>query len=206
MRKVRFISLAVCVSLLLSVFSVSAYAEETTLKGDVDGNGKVNTEDARQILRMASCIIPEDLAVADMNDDGLVSTADAIAALNTASGIVPEKNGDNKLSVDPDNEFIKIVTTKYPSVNPAALVAIYSVPDSGTNYVLQFKSKNNYEKSPDNLERVYHIGKAPQRELSYTEGKLLSGNYNCDAASGMVTFEMIKTKVMPQHPDYFVGL
>ena len=210
MKKVKLISLALCLAIMISTFSVCAYAEETNvILGDINGSGKVDTQDAREILKMACRIIPSDLTVADMNGDGNVSATDAIAALKSASQVggvvIPDKNGENVLTDDASNEFIKIVVSKY-NINAKALVAIYSVPDSGTNYVLQFKSKNNYEKSPDNLERVYHIGVAPERKLSYTEGKLLTGNYNCEGAEGKLVFELVKTKVMPQYPTYFKGV
>lgn len=207
MKKIKFISVILCVTILWSIMSLSVFAEgETTVLGDVDGSGKVDTQDAREILKMASCIIPEDLTIADMNGDGIISTSDAVAALKAASQVggvvIPDKNGENYLSDDSSNEFIQIVVNKF-GINSKALVAIYSVPDSGTNYVLQFSSKNNYEKSTDNLERVYHIGVAPERKLSYTEGKLLTGNYNCEGAEGKVVFELVKSKVMPQYPTYF---
>ena len=193
--------------MLWSVTSLSVYAEgEAVVLGDIDSDGKVDTQDVVEILKMASCIVPEDLTVADMNGDGIVSTADAVAALKAASQVggvvIPDKNGENYLSDDSSNEFIQMVVKKF-GVNSKALVTIYSVPDSGTNYVLQFGSKNNYEKSTGNLERVYHIGAAPERKLSYTEGKLLTGNYNCEGAEGKIVFELVKSKVMPQYPTYF---
>ena len=210
MRKIKVVSIILCVTLLWSAVSLSASAEgEIAVLGDINGSGKVDTQDAREILKMACRIIPADLTVADMNGDGNVSVTDAIAALKAASQVggvvIPDKNGENVLTDDATNEFIKIVVSKY-NINAKALVAIYSVPDSGTNYVLQFKSKNNYEKSPDNLERVYHIGVAPERKLSYTEGKLLTGNYNCEGAEGKLVFELVKTQVMPQYPTYFKGV
>lgn len=210
MKRIKVVSIILSVALLWSAMSLSASAEgETAVLGDINGSGKVDTQDAREILKMACRIIPVDLTVADMNGDGNVSVADAVAALKAASQVggvvIPDKNGENVLTDDATNEFIKIVVSKY-NINSKALVAIYSVPDSGTNYVLQFKSKNNYEKSPDNLERVYHIGAAPERKLSYTEGKLLTGNYNCEGAEGKLVFELVKTQVMPQYPTYFKGV
>ena len=208
----KIISLLLSFTFLISSLSVVAFAEGEAILGDVDGNGTVDTQDAREILRMASCIIPEDLEIADMNGDGVVSVDDAIAALNKASntgGVVsPDKNGENYLSDDPNNEFIDLIADTY-DVDKKALVAIYSVPDSGTNYVLQFKKSifdKTYEKSPDNLYRVYHIGLAPERTISYTSGNLVTGNYNCSGAEGMLVFNLVQTKVMQQYPDYFVGL
>lgn len=209
----KIISLLLCVAFLISSLSVIAFAEGEKILGDVDGSGTVDTQDAREILKMASCIIPADSEVADMNGDGIVSVDDAIQALtkasNTGGVVIPDKNGENYLSDDPNNEFIDLIADTY-DVDKNALVAIYSVPDSGTNYVLQFKAKGlinkTYEKSPDNLYRVYHIGLAPERTISYTSGNLVTGNYNCSGAEGMLVFNLVQTKVMQQYPDYFVGL
>lgn len=214
----KIIALLLCFAFLLSSISVTAFAEGEVVLGDVDGNGAVDTQDAREILKMASGIIPEDLAVADMNLDGIISVDDALKALIKATNVdgedeggvvIPDKNGDNYLTDDPNNEFIDLISNTY-DVDKKALVAIYSVPDSGTNYVLQFKAKGlinkTYEKSPDNLYRVYHIGIAPERTISYTSGNLLTGNYNCTGAEGMLVFNLVQTKVMAQYPDYFEGV
>ena len=212
--KFRVVSLLLTLSLLLCTFSVTAFADESTvLLGDVDGNGKVDTQDARAILRMASCIDAPDLSVADMNSDGIISLDDVMEALTKASNVggvvIPDANGENYLSDSANNEFIKLISQKF-GVDSKSLVAIYSVPDSGTNYVLQFKKSligSTYKKSPDNLERVYHIGVAPQREISYTNGKLVLGDhYNCEAAEGVLVFNLVKTSVMEQYPNYFEGV
>ena len=215
-KKFKFLSLFLCSVILFSSLSIVAFAEGENgelILGDVDRSGKVDTQDAREILKMASGIIEENITVADMNGDGIISVEDATQALVKATNIggvvIPNKNGDNYLSDDPNNEFIKLIASTY-NIDTKALVAIYSVPDSGTNYVLQFKAggifNKTYEKSPDNLYRVYHIGLAPDRTISYTSGNLLTGNYNCEGAEGMLVFNLVKTKVMPQYPDYFEGV
>ena len=213
-KKFKFLSLFLCSVILFSSISVVAFAEGENgelILGDVDRSGKVDTQDAREILKMASGIIEENITVADMNGDGIISVEDATQALVKATNIggvvIPNKNGDNYLSDDPNNEFIKLIASTY-NIDTKALVAIYSVPDSGTNYVLQFKAggifNKTYEKSPDNLYRVYHIGLAPDRTISYTSG--WTGNYNCSAGEGALVFNLVKTKVMTQYPDYFVGV
>ena len=68
-------------------------------------------------------------------------------------------NGENLLSDHFENEFIQMVCNEY-GVEADLLVAIYSVPNSGTNFVLQFDGSERggvYVKSPDTLEKVYHI-------------------------------------------------
>ena len=213
-KKFKFLSLFLCSVILFSSISVVAFAEGENgelILGDVDRSGKVDTQDAREILKMASGIIEENITVADMNGDGIISVEDATQALVKATNIggvvIPNKNGDNYLSDDPNNEFIKLIASTY-NIDKNALVAIYSVPDSGTNYVLQFKAggifNKTYEKSPDNLYRVYHIGLPPDRTISYTSG--WTGNYNCSAGEGALVFNLVKTKVMTQYPDYFVGV
>ncbi len=212
-KKSKLLSFLLCFVIIIGSLSTIAFAEGEMILGDVDGSGAVDTQDAREILKMASGIIPIDLEIADMNGDGMISVTDAIMALTKASSVggvvIPNKNGDNYLSDAPNNEFIDLISRTY-NVDKKALVAIYSVPDSGTNYVLEFKASGlinkTYEKSPDNLKRVYHIGLAPERKISYTSGNLVGGNYNCSGAEGMVVFNLVKTTVMEQYPEYFEGV
>lgn len=226
MRKIlKISSLVLCFVLLLSSFSIVAFAEgetneeETILLGDMDLNGKVETSDARLILRLAANmeIATDDmLLMGDMNSDGAITVEDAVLALKQAISIggvvIPDKNGENYLTDDPNNEFIKLISETY-DIDPAALVAIYSVPDTGTNYVLRFKGEGNlverppYKKSVDNLYYVYHIGAAPERKISYTNGKLVLGDhYNCEPAEGVLVFNLVQSTVMEQYPDYFEGI
>ncbi len=58
--------------------------------GDVDGNGKVTTIDARRVLQYASgsiTLTPEQVKRADMNGDGKVTTIDARKVLQLAASI-----------------------------------------------------------------------------------------------------------------------
>lgn len=65
-----------------ALFSVE---DEESLKGDVNGDGKVNSADALLALKMAVGILQEN-AVADMNDDGSVTSIDAAEILEIATG------------------------------------------------------------------------------------------------------------------------
>mgnify|MGYP002513569075 CR=1 FL=1 len=168
-------------------------------------NGMNSTKDALNKLKSGSSV------GILIGPEGGIDDTEIEKATNIGGVVIPNKNGDNYLSDDPNNEFIKLIASTY-NIDKNALVAIYSVPDSGTNYVLQFNGKSSlfgkttYEKSPDNLYRVYHIGLAPERKISYTSGKLVTGNYNCEGAEGMLVFNLVQTKVMPQYPDYFEGV
>lgn len=115
-------------------------------------------------------------------------------------------NGENKLSDNPDNEFIALVSEKY-DVNPELLVAIYSTPDTGVNYVLEFagsRDKNgNIIKSPDTLSKLYYIDLNKNIKVATRSG---IGNVGVDAAEGMFTIGIVQKLVMTQYPNYFTGL
>ncbi len=208
----KVFALLLSFAIIFSCFTVCSFAEDSILLGDVDGDGTVSTDDTRKVLRMASGIDPEDITIADLNGDGCVTVEDAIKTLYEATNIggvvIPNKNGDNVLDDNSSNEFIKLIAEKY-DLDPASLVAIYSVPDTGTNYVLEFGNtgtilNKKYKKSADNLVKVYHIGVAPSRTISYTDGKLTDGDhYNCTASEGWMVFKLVKSEVMAQYPSYF---
>ncbi|MBS3802629.1 MAG: hypothetical protein KGY65_07760, partial [Candidatus Thermoplasmatota archaeon] len=68
--------------IMSAYFSVE---DEESLKGDVNGDGKITSADALLALQMAVGIIEEDL-IADMNDDGQVTSIDAAEILDLATG------------------------------------------------------------------------------------------------------------------------
>lgn len=147
------------------------------------------------------------------------ATNEAEASSQTTEGIVKDTtknaliesyeqlsvNGENLLSDHYDNEFIQLVANEY-GVDTDLLVAIYSVPDSGTNFVLQFngdKKKGEYVKSPDTLEKVYQID--AERNIKVATGNA-TGNEGVSYAESVMCFAMVKTIVMEQYPNYFTGL
>ncbi len=116
------------------------------------------------------------------------------------------KNGDNILSDHHSNKYIKLVSEKF-GADKELLVAIYSEPDTGNNFVLEFSGKRdedgNVIKSPDTLSKVYAIDK--NKNISVATGKT-TGNIGVSYAEGTLCFNMIKTIVMPQYPEYFTGV
>lgn len=116
------------------------------------------------------------------------------------------KNGDNILSDHHNNKYIKLVSEKF-GVDKELLVAIYSTPDTGNNFVLEFDGKRdkdgNVIKSPDTLTKVYQIDK--NKNIVVATGKV-KGNIGVSYAEGTLCFNMIKTIVMPQYPEYFTGV
>ncbi len=116
------------------------------------------------------------------------------------------KNGDNLLSDHHENKYIKLVSQKF-NVDTEFLVAIYSEPDTGNNFVLEFSDKRdedgNVIKSPETLTRVYQIDK--KKNITVATGKT-TGNIGVSYAEGTLCFNMVKTLIMPQYPDYFTGV
>lgn len=91
----RFVTVLTVVSLLFSVMSLgfvsnAAYTDET-LYGDVNGDGVVDTKDARSALELASGLaLLEDesqLARSDVNFDGYITIFDARQILRGAAGL-----------------------------------------------------------------------------------------------------------------------
>jgi hypothetical protein len=67
---------------------------------------------------------------------------------------MPEKNGTMKTDDSPDNKYIRIVNKK-KKVDKELLLAVFSVPESGQNYVFEFYDAKDAD--ADNIRRVYLI-------------------------------------------------
>ena len=63
-----------------------------TLFGDVDGNGKIDSTDARRALRIAATIerpmSDYQIFLADLNANGTIDTGDAQLILRKAAGLI----------------------------------------------------------------------------------------------------------------------
>lgn len=83
--------------MLLCAFFVGAtpIAASAALPGDLDGDGKVTTVDARIILKAASGHISSDKinkSVADMDKDGIITSEDARLILISSTGLISDKD------------------------------------------------------------------------------------------------------------------
>ena len=83
--------------MLLCAFFVGAtpIAASAALPGDLDGDGKVTTVDARIILKAASGHISSDKinkSVADMDKDGIITSEDARLILVSSTGLISDKD------------------------------------------------------------------------------------------------------------------
>ena len=69
---------------------------------------------------------------------------------------LPEANGTMEVSTDSSNNLIRTVSATR-GIDDSLLVAVYSVPESGQNYVFEFYEG---ERSAENLRRVYLLDSA----------------------------------------------
>ncbi len=67
---------------------------------------------------------------------------------------MPEKNGTMVTDKSADNKFIEIISDRR-GIDPAYLVAVYAVPESGQNYVFEFSDEAS--RNVDSLKKVYLI-------------------------------------------------
>lgn len=208
MKKLKMtISLVLSCVLFSSLFVFNAYAEDV-IKGDINGDGEVKVADARIVLSMAAHITEPDVQKADMNSDGIVSLEDARAVLAISVDLVelPEKTGENLISDDPENEFIKLISETY-KIDSKALVAIYAVPDLGNNFVLEFGKKSafssEYSRSTKDLKKVYQIDLERNINIATSTG---IGCVGCSMGESILIFNLVKTVMMPEFPDYFTDI
>jgi hypothetical protein len=192
---------------LISVAAKSKQTKETTLYTLTDNNGKITTTeeiDLNELFGDEKTENPGSNQTNDKSDKNNTEKTTKNKAVAYYEQLSP--NGENILSDHYDNKYIKKVEKKY-KVDSELLVAIYSDPDTGNNFVLQFNGKRdkdgNVIKSPDTLEKVYHIDKKGNIKVTTGTEK---GNEGVSYAEGMMVFNMIKAIVMEQYPDYFTGL
>jgi len=74
---------------------------------------------------------------------------------------MPDPNGEMQVSTDPENKYIKTVVSER-KIDSSLLVAVFSVPESGQNYVFEFQSSG--ERSADGIRRVFFINSSGKIE------------------------------------------
>lgn len=93
--KLKILSLLCAVSVCLAVYS-GGFSANASLVGDINGDGIISAEDAREILRLCVGVDPmtdKMKLLADLDRDGTVGAEDARLALRLAIGLTPDKKG-----------------------------------------------------------------------------------------------------------------
>ncbi|NMP37779.1 MAG: hypothetical protein GX051_06595 [Clostridiales bacterium] len=113
--------------------------------------------------------------------------------------ITVEKTGDNIITTDRENKYIKAIVEKY-KVNPDYLVAIYTEPESDNNMVYEFdgalKDDGTYLRSPDNMVRLYTV--TADLKIEKAEADVSVRNLK-----KWFSVQLAKGIIMEQHPDVF---
>lgn len=94
----KFLSVLLALVMILSVTVVSFAA--SNVKGDFDGNGKVNSLDARYVLQVAAGLktaTSEEISRCDFDGNNKLTSLDARKVLQKAAGI---NENENSGSVD----------------------------------------------------------------------------------------------------------
>lgn len=93
--KLKILSLLCAVSVCLAVYS-GGFSANASLVGDINGDGVISAEDAREILRLCVGVDPmtdKMKLLADLDRDGTVGAEDARLALRLAIGLTSDKKG-----------------------------------------------------------------------------------------------------------------
>ena len=112
--------------------------EATTLASETTVSAQTTTEQESTTKKVAETTTP---------------SASSEFTLNMS---VPEANGTMEVDLSEDNKYTQIVVNKR-GIDASLLVAVYSVPESGQNYVFEFSSEGAENRTVNNLRRVYLI-------------------------------------------------
>lgn len=116
---------------------------------------------------------------------------------------LPEANGTMHVSHDADNRFIQIIHQAY-NLPAARLTAVYSVPDTGQNYVLEWNgstdSTGKILRNADTLRRCFLID--ANGNVSAVAATDASERENMSAIENTFAMEtLIKRVILPQIAD-----
>ncbi len=133
----KILSVLIAVAMLMSVMSISAFAETKALTAveksiikmqnvDADLDGTYTTGDIAKVLQAAAGIVEEDdYTKYDINGDGYVSVRDAQATLNAVTGVAPVVTQEELLAVF--NERINSVKKSLPGFTKREIVDCSSI-------------------------------------------------------------------------------
>ena len=133
-----------------SVFESVSYedASDTTVASEETTSEEISSEEV--VVTVESSSVAE-----EATSEESTTVAHDITQVDLSIEM-PEKNGSMQTDSSPDNKFIEIVKNER-KIDDKLLVAVFSVPDTGQNYVFEFKSADN--RGADNIRRVYLIDK-----------------------------------------------
>ena len=152
-------------------------ATTTAIVTEVETSKRAETEaQTTTVLQQATTKVAEHITEVPSNTEILLSYG----------------KGNTYFSAAAENKFISYISAER-GISPSFLVAVYSLPDEGLNYVLEFSGE---EKSYDTLRRVYLIN-----ESGNIESVAASNSDECEnisAAENAVCMKvLIKQGIFP---------
>lgn len=156
----RIISLVLAAVLALSFCTVSFAA----LRGDVNGDGKVNSNDALLVLQYSVGKINKIDSSADVNGDGKINSSDALTILQISVGTVTNAKYTATFVLK-----AKVNGKNYDSDDVIPVKA-------GDTVAVTFSLSNNYYTGPTSAQIYYNkniFSSAPSAQFN-TEGRLYS--------------------------------
>jgi cobalamin biosynthesis Mg chelatase CobN len=112
---------------------------------------------------------------------------------------MPSSNGQMTVDTSPNNKFTQIVH-KDRQIDTGYLIAVYSLPDTGQNYVLEFTSTTDF--TADTLRRVFLIG--TNGKISSVAAKSSSERENVSSMENWFCMNvLIKKMLLPAIQNQF---
>ena len=132
MKKIISVILAIILTVSCIPFASAA------LRGDVDGNGKVNSSDALRVLQYAvGQIASIPTAKADVNSDGKVNSSDALIILQISVGLINNVKAGFIFLHDENSTYDKNFMTAAAEAcrkTGTEIISIINVPESSACY------------------------------------------------------------------------
>ncbi len=115
------------------------------IKGDIDGNGKINITDAMRVFQYVSgrnkAFTDKNIAAADINGDGKVNITDAIKIFHYVSGRIKTLDSSTPTTVIPSGVTLGKTSLTLTTGQTAALTTTIS-PSNATNKSVTWSSSN----------------------------------------------------------------
>ncbi|MBQ6164338.1 MAG: dockerin type I repeat-containing protein [Clostridia bacterium] len=175
MRSIKkCLSVLLALTLLLSTAVPAAFGAEASYYGDLDGNGKVNSTDARIALRAAAkldSLSDSQKKTGDMNGDGKINSTDARTILRMAAKI--EALVPFAADAQEDKTWSSAEAAPVPAYEPAVFKAKAASLDLGYidlggdfSLVISAVEETEYSEEMDAYYKTYNISLGDIHQLN----------------------------------------
>lgn len=172
----------------------TAGAETTTLVVETTVSAETTT------LMPQTTLPPETTTEKESTTQDVTETAPPVTASDiTLNMSVPDANGTMEVDLSDDNKYTQIVVSER-DIDSSLLVAVYSVPESGQNYVFEFLSAGAENRTAENIRRVYLIDSAGK--IAYVAAAYSSEAENVSVVENWFNMNvLIKGMIFPAIED-----